>query len=114
MAIHKYVRIADSELSKVGGISGFDWYDGYLCGSPEEVFATLESFSSNVHEHCGLELERSKTEVLCMDTDLPQSNPRGLVQAGITVSGKWEPGFICYGVPIGSDVCLTHAQRKNG
>ena len=108
VAIHKYVRIADSELSKVGGISRFGWDDGYLCGPPEEVFATLESFSSNVYEHCGLELQRSKTEVLCMDTDLPKNTPSGLVQAGVTVKGKWEPGFICYGVPIGSDVYVSH------
>ena len=43
-----------------------------------------------------------------MDTELPKSTPPGLVQAGTTVSGKWEPGFICYGVPIGSDVYVSH------
>ena len=67
VAIHKYVRIADSELAKVGGISRFGWDDGYLCGPPDNVYAILESFSSNVHEHCGLVLQWTKTEVLCMD-----------------------------------------------
>jgi hypothetical protein len=43
-----------------------------------------------------------------MDTDLPKRTPVGLVQAGITVNGKWEPGFICYGVPIGLDIYVLH------
>ena len=71
VAIQKYVRVADEELAHVGGISRFGWDDGYLCGPPDNVYATLETFSSNVQEHCGLELQRSKTEVLCMNAALP-------------------------------------------
>ena len=108
VAIHKYVRIADAELSSVGGIARFGWDDGYLCGPPENVYATLESFSADVHEHGGLELQRSKTEVLCMGKDLPPNTPEGLVRAGKTIDGEWEPGIICYGVPIGSDAYVSH------
>ena len=38
-----------------------------------------------------------------MSEKLPNNTPDGLVQAGIRVDGSWEPGFICYGVPIGSE-----------
>ena len=112
VAIHKYVRIADADLARVGGFSRFGWDDGYLCGPPVDVYATLETFSSNVHKHCGLELQRSKTEVLCMDESLPDSTTEGLVRAGITVEGSWEPGIICYGVPIGSDSYVTHMLSR--
>ena len=103
VAIQKYVRVADEVLTRFGGFARFGWDDGYLCGPPDEVFDTLETFSSKVQEHCGLELQRSKTEVLCMDEQLPINTPNGLVRAGTTMEGLWEPGIICYGVPIGSE-----------
>ena len=93
VAIHKYVRIADSELAKVGGISRFGWDDlAQMCMNTVGLYI----------------LQRTKTEVLCMDTDLPKNAPDGLIQAGATINGKWEPGFICYGVPIGSDKYVLH------
>lgn len=103
VAIQKYVRAADKKLTTTGGFARFGWDDGYLCGLPDEVFTTLEIFSTDVEDHCGLELQRTKTEVLCMSEKLPNNTPDGLVQAGIRVDGSWEPGFICYGVPIGSE-----------
>ena len=35
--------------------------------------------------------------------DLPVEIPPGLIRAGAMVAGQWEPGMICYGVPVGSD-----------
>lgn len=103
VAIQKYVRAADEKLTELGGFARFGWDDGYLCGPPDEVFTTLERFSSDVQEHCGLELQRSKTEVLCMEEQLPVNTPDGLVRAGSRIDELWEPGIICYGVPIGSE-----------
>lgn len=108
VAIQKYVRVADAELAHIGGFARFGWDDGYLCGPPEDVYATLDTFSCKVKDHCGLELQRSKTEVLCMDKELPANTPDGLVRAGTTVDESWEPGIICYGVPIGSDKYVSH------
>ena len=107
VAIQKYVKAADEELATSGGFARFGWDDGYLCGPPDEVFTTLDRFSFDVHEHCGLELQRSKTEVLCMEEQLPVNTPDGLVRAGSRIDGLWEPGIICYGVPIGSEKYVT-------
>ena len=108
VAIQKYVKIADNELGRVGGIARFEWDDGYLCGPPNDVYPILDTFSTSVQEHCGLELQRSKTEVYGMDEAISVSSLGDLVRAGITVDGSWEPGFLCYGVPIGSDKYVTH------
>ena len=102
------VKIADNELGRVGGIARFGWDDGYLCGPPNDVYPILDTFSTSVQEHCGLELQRSKTEVYGMDEAISVSSLGDLVRAGITVDGSWEPGFLCYGVPIGSDKYVTH------
>ena len=103
IAIHKYVRNVDRELSVVGGCARFGWDDGYLLGPPDNVFTSLEKFSSEVQVHCGLELQMTKTEILIMDGTLPENTPVGMVRAGVNVEDIWEPGMLCYGVPIGSD-----------
>ena len=48
-------------------------------------------------------LQKSKTEVFSWDGSLPAGTPDGLVRAGQEVAGQWEPGMICYGVPVGTD-----------
>ena len=69
---------------------------------------TLEVFSRDVEEMCGLVLQRNKTEVLSWDGSLRAGTPPGLVRAGETVDGQWEPGKICYGIPVGTDVYVQH------
>ena len=68
----------------------------------------LEVFNRDVEEMCGLVLQRSKTEVLSWDGRLPAGTPPGLVRAGETVAGQWEPGMICYGIPVGTDAYVEH------
>ena len=77
-------------------------------GPADLVLAALEIFSNEVEENCGLVLQRSKTEVFSWDGGLPAGTPDGLVRAGQTVAGQWEPGMICYGVPIGTDSYVQH------
>ena len=103
VAIHKYVRNVDKELADVGGCARFGWDDGYLLGPSDAVFSSLEKFSTEVEYHCGLQLQRSKTEVFCNDGSLPENTPAGLIKAGANIEGRWEPGMLCYGVPVGSD-----------
>ena len=69
-------------------------------------------FSSQVEEHCGLVLQRSKTEVFSWDGLLPQNLPPGLVRAGDMVLGRWEPGMICYGIPVGTDSYVQHKMEE--
>ena len=104
VAIHKYVRKVNDKLAAEGGCARFGWDDGYLLGPANIVLTALEDFSQEVEEMCGLVLQRCKTEVFTWDGILPAGTPPGLVRAGEDVEGHWEPGMICYGIPIGSDM----------
>ena len=110
IAIQPDVVAVDQLLQQHGGCARFGWDDGYLMGPPEETFAALEKFSESVQQSTGLVLQRTKTEVFSMDTNLPI--PEGLVRAGALVDAKLEPGMICYGVPIGTDVYVKHMLAK--
>ena len=72
-------------------------------GPAEIVFPALEEFWHEVEVECLLKLERSKTEVFTWSDRLPESTPPGLALAGSTVGGQFLPGFMCYGIPIGTD-----------
>ena len=62
----------------------------------------LDWFSEQVQLHCGLEIQRKKTEMYSSD---PGFEARAdLVTAHVMVNGQFEPGMLCYGVPVGSDV----------
>ena len=101
IAMQEYVQKADQELDSQGGCARFGWDDRYLIGPPDTAYATLETFSREVHDNCGLDLQRSKTEVFNRSDNTTPRN--GLVSAGAKVNGQWEPGMLCYGVPIGTD-----------
>ena len=103
VAIQKHVVRVNAMLAAEGGCARFGWDDGYLLGPAELVPVALEMFSREVEEKCGLVLQRSKTEVFSWDGNLPAGTPDGLVRAGQEVAGQWEPGMICYGVPVGTD-----------
>ena len=94
------------------GCARFGWDDGYLLGPAQLVLAALEMFSRLVEEQCGLVLQRTKTEVFSWDGTLPVGTPHGLVRAGELVAGQWEPGMICYGIPIGTDNYVQHKLNE--
>ena len=109
IAIQKYVVMVNAMLAEGGGCAKFGWDDGYLIGPPDLAIAALELFCTQVEENCGLVLQRSKTEVFSWDGSLPPSTPPGLIRAGHMVSDRWEPGMICYGIPVGTD---SYVQQK--
>ena len=108
VAIQEYVTMVDTMLAGGGGCARFGWDDGYLLGPTELTFAALDRFTKEVEEHCGLVLQRSKTEVFTWLGELPACTPPDLVRAGTLVGGKWEAGMICYGVPVGTDSYVCH------
>jgi hypothetical protein len=75
--------------------------DLYALGPPEVVFPALEKFWAEVERVCQLTLSRRKTEVFSWQ-ELGQELPRELTRAGTVVEGVFQPGFICYGIPVGS------------
>ena len=103
VSIHKDVRIADSSLSRAGGMVRCGWDDGYFVGPEKEVFETLETFSTEVQRRSGLVLQVTKSEVYTHSGVMPPDAPAGFVNAGLKRENHFHPGFLCYGVPMGSD-----------
>ena len=106
--MHKYVRKADQKLAERDGMARFGWDDGYLVGEAADVFQALDTFANDVLVNCGLRLQLAKTEVYCSGQAIPAEAPPGLVRAGCMVAGSFQPGMICYGVPIGTDDYVKH------
>ena len=82
--------------------------DRYAIGPPEILFVALEKFAKDVEEQCLLVWEKSKTEVFSWNGLLPLNCTPGLTRAGLDVNGTFEPGFLCYGVPVGTDKYVEH------
>ena len=108
MGIHPLVRELCSTVGDVGGIGLFGMDDGYVAGPAEAVLAAVRRFETGLLERCGLVLQRAKTEVFSWDGVMPREFPPEMVLAGKEVDGEFLPGFICYGVPVGSDVYVRH------
>ena len=76
--------------------------DGYLVGPANVVFPALDIFARNVRDKCLLHLQVSKTEVFSWDGVLPPQAPQDMKVAGAQVGEQWQPGFVCYGIPVGT------------
>ena len=68
--------------------------DGYWIAPAHILFPALARFSEAIREHCGLELEMSKCEVLCWSGELPREAGQNMARAGRELNGRWEPGFL--------------------
>ena len=112
MAWHREVRKLDATLKERGGMARFGMDDGYAVGPPEVVFPALEIFARDVKQKCLLNWNHSKNKVFSWSGVLPPSTTAGLRRAGEEVDGVFEPGFVCYGVPIGSDNYVLHMMNK--
>ena len=107
-AWHPQIRELDRVISLSGGAARAGMDDLFVVGPAEIVFPALEAFWHEVEVECLLKLERSKTEVFTWSDRLPESTPPGLALAGSTVGGQFLPGFMCYGIPIGSQEYVRH------
>ena len=103
VAWHPWVRELDSTLAQVGGLARFGMDDGYTVGPPNILFPALSKFAADIRDNCGLELEMKKCEVLAWSGQIPEEAGTGITNAGLEVDGSWEPGFLVYGVPVGTD-----------
>ena len=107
-AIQQAVRSFDAELAVAGGVARFGNDDGYGCGPPEVVYPALARFETTLREECGLTLQRQKTEIFAWG-ELPVNTPPKLKMAGMIVDGEFQPGFDCYGIPLGTDSYVSQA-----
>ena len=107
VAIHPMVRRLDGAVKAAGGLARFGMDDGYVVGPKEIVFREVQQFALEVREQCSLELEWSKTEVFSWDGVLPEGCPEGVTLAGEEVAGRFLPGFLLYGIPVGTPEYAT-------
>ena len=103
VTIQKDVVKADNRLRKFGGMVRAGWDDAYFVGPKTEVFNALEEFKTEVNNKSGLVLQVTKSEVYSATGEMPPEAPDGFVNAGTVVQGQFQPGFLCYGVPVGTD-----------
>ena len=95
-------RELNAILTTHGGFARFGNDDGYLVGPSDILFPALERFASKVREKCLLHLQVTKTEVFTWSGDLPPEAPQDMARAGVQVGEVWHPGFLCYGIPVGT------------
>ena len=114
VTIQKDVVKADSRLKEHGGMVRAGWDDAYFVGPKCEVFQALEEFKTEVNNKAGLVLQVTKSEVYSANGEMPPEAPDGFVNAGTVVQDQFQPGFLCYGVPIGTDeYVLNMLMRKD-
>ena len=107
VAWHPQLRELDAKVAAVGGAARAGMDDLYVCGPPEVVYPAVEVFWAEVLEVCQLQLERSKTEIFSWG-ELPAGTPPGLTRAGTLLDGTFQPGFILYGIPVGTPEYVQH------
>ena len=103
VTIQKDVVKADNRLSQCGGMVRAGWDDAYFVGPKTEVFSALDEFKTEVNRKAGLVLQVTKSEVFSTSGEMPPEAPAGFVNAGTMVQDQFQPGFLCYGVPVGTD-----------
>ena len=108
VAWHDDVVVLDDEVSSVGGMARFGNDDGYVIGPLEVIFAATDKFLRNVAAKHGLDHNVLKTKCYHISGGIPPQAPRNMASAGSLLNGVWFPGFLCYGVAIGSKGFVDH------
>ena len=86
--------------------------DVFAVGLANVVLPAVQQFSESIKAKCNLELQWTKCKVYKREGDLPPNTPPGLTLAGETVDGEFQRGFICFGIPLGSDAYITHKLEE--
>ena len=102
VACHEDVKTLDRTVAAKGGKAVFGNDDGYVMGPASVVFPAVEKFARDVKEKHNLTLQVTKTKVYHCSGDLPPEAPPDMPRAGRLINQNWVPGFVCYGVAIGS------------
>ena len=102
----------DQECQQGGGFArgGFD--DIYAVGKPEVVLPAVLRFQHDLRDRCGLLLQWNKTEWFTWDDELPDHAPPELKLAGMQQNEEYHRGFMCYGIPLGSDEFVSHKLQQ--
>ena len=72
----------------------------------------FNTFKLDIEQYCGLTLQTSKCELFARDGGRVEGCNSDVSLGGVTVNGAWEPGFVCVGVPVGSDRYVMTMMKK--
>ena len=59
-----------------------------------------------------LHLQVTKTEVFTWQGVLPDEAPADMKRAGVQIGDDWQPGYLCYGIPVGTKEYCQHMLRE--
>ena len=111
VAIHRDVKRLDAAVAASGGAGMFGNDDGYVIGPLEVAGPALRDFKHSLRERCGLQLQEDKTE-LYSQRELTPAELNGMKKAGVQLEDGFAPGFVCYGIPVGSPQYVNHELMK--
>ena len=84
----------------------------YAVGRVEGVLPAVERFQQDLRNRCGLLLQWNKTEWFTWNGQLPDHVPAQLKLVGMQIDNEFYRGFICYGIPLGSDEFVRHQLQQ--
>ena len=102
----------DAACQDGGGMARAGADDVFAVGLANVVLPAVQQFSESIKAKCNLELQWTKCKVYKREGDLPLITPPGLTLAGELVDGEFQRGFICFGIPLGSDAYITHKLEE--
>ena len=102
----------EATLKAAGGMVRAGWDDLFPVGPAEVLFPAVELFWSLVGPECGLEPQLAKSEIYSSTGTRHPAMPADIPLAGAMVDGVFAPGFLLYGVPVGSDLYVAHMLEK--
>ena len=102
----------DAACQEGGGMTRAGADDVFAIGPPDVVLPAVQTFAESIRERCNLELQWSKCKVYQREGELPSYTPAGLTLAGERVEGHFLRGFMCFGIPIGSEAFITHKLQE--
>ena len=111
VALQKDVVPLDAAVAISGGAALFGNDDGYVIAPLEVARAALSNFKLKIRDRCGLHLQEDKTE-LYSQRELTPAELNGMKRAGVQLDGGFAPGFVCYGIPVGSPQYVNHELKK--
>ena len=103
IAWHQEVIQLDRTLQAVGGMAKFGNDDGYAIGPASVLFPAIAKFANDIRVKHLLQLQVKKTEVFSWSGLAPPEAPKEMKIAGETLEGRFYPGMIVYGIPVGCD-----------
>ena len=95
-----------------GGLARAGYDDVYAVGPPAVVLEAVLRFQEDLRQRCSLTQQWSKTEWFAWSNQLPPHAPPELKCAGVLVDDEFQPGFMCYGIPLGAERYVKHQLQS--